>query len=261
MKIRIYQIDAFTDKLFAGNPAGVCPLDAWLPTDKMQKIAMENNHSETAFFVKGKDCYDIRWFTPAVEVDLCGHATLAAAYVIFHFEKYSGSVIEFHSRSGLLKVKKDGDELTLDFPADKIMRAVLPGELKRGLGLPPVETYKGRNDYMLVYKTQKEIEDMTPDFGIIAKAPARGTIVTAKGNDVDFVSRFFAPQVGVAEDPVTGSAHTTLTPYWAGKLGKTELTAMQLSKRRGWLKCRLAGERVEISGQARAYMKGFINVD
>jgi len=260
MKIRMFQIDAFTDRLFHGNPAAVCPLDQWLPDEQMQQIAMENNLAETAFFVKEGERFRIRWFTPEVEVDLCGHATLAAAFVLFYFEMYPGEVIEFHSRSGLLTVRKDGDLLTLNFPADALQKANLPEAWIAAIGLTPVESYLGKSDYMLVYAAQEDIERIQPDMARIALIPARGIIVTAPGRDVDFVSRFFAPQSGVPEDPVTGSAHTTLMPYWAARLGKSELTAMQLSKRRGWLKCRLAGDRVEISGNARAYLAGQIDI-
>jgi PhzF family phenazine biosynthesis protein len=238
----------------------VCPLDQWLPEKLMQQIAMENNLAETAFFVKEGEGFRLRWFTPEVEVDLCGHATLAAAYVLFHCEKYTGEIIEFHSRSGLLTVRKDGDLLTLNFPADSPQKVDLPEAWISALGLPPVESYYGKSDYMLVYSAQEDIERIQPDMAKIAQIPARGIIVTAPGLDVDFVSRFFAPQSGVPEDPVTGSAHTTLMPYWAARLGKSELSAMQLSKRRGWLKCRHAGDRVEISGNARAYFRGEIDI-
>jgi PhzF family phenazine biosynthesis protein len=258
MKIRLFQIDAFTDRLFCGNPAAVCPLNAWLPDALMQQIAMENNLAETAFFIKGAGRFDIRWFTPSVEVDLCGHATLAAAFVIFEYEKFAGSMIEFGSRSGALRVHRDGNLMTLDFPADVPLAAEAPESLIAGIGLPPRETYRGKTDYMLVYSSPDEIENMKPDMKRIAEIAARGIIVTAPGKGVDFVSRFFAPQSGIDEDPVTGSAHTTLTPYWAARLGKDELTAMQLSRRRGWLKCRLKGSRVEIAGQAQAYMAGEI---
>jgi len=261
MNIRLFQIDAFSDKLFHGNPAAVCPLTEWLPDELMQQIAMENNLAETAFFVKEQDRYLIRWFTPAVEVDLCGHATLASAYVIFHYENHPHAVIAFNSRSGLLTVTRNGDRLTLNFPADSLEKAAPPEELVSGIGLRPVECHKGKSDYMLVYGTPEEIESIRPDMGRIAAVPARGIIVTAPGRGVDFVSRFFAPQSGVPEDPVTGSAHTTLAPYWAARLGKNELTAMQLSKRRGWLSCRLAGDRVEISGKACAYLTGQIEVE
>jgi PhzF family phenazine biosynthesis protein len=260
MKIKLFQIDAFTDKIFAGNPAAVCPLDSWLPENVMQQIAAENNQAETAFFVRNRDRFDIRWFTPAVEVDLCGHATLAAAFVIFRLEHFPGRIIELNSRSGLLRVVKDGDLLTLDFPADRPMRVSAPAGLVAAIGLQPLEIHKGKTDYMLVYATAEEIEGMKPDMERLAEIAARGVIVTAAGHSVDFVSRFFAPQSGIPEDPVTGSAHTTLTPYWAARLGRNELKAMQLSQRRGWLQCRLAGDRVEISGHARAYMSGEIDL-
>lgn len=258
MAQRLYQVDAFADQLFEGNPAGVCPLDDWLPDKLMQKVAMENNQAETAFYVRRGDRFAIRWFTPAVEVDLCGHATLAAGYVIFNKDGYSGPRIELESRSGILTVRRDGDLLTLDFPADPPRPAEIPEELVRALGSRPTAALKGKTDYLLVFESQKDIESMAPDFGLLGRVPVRGVIVTAPGRDADFVSRFFAPQVGIPEDPVTGSAHTTLTPYWADRLGRTALTAIQLSKRRGRLWCRLAGNRVEISGRARIYMEGRI---
>jgi PhzF family phenazine biosynthesis protein len=261
MKIQLFQIDAFTDRVFGGNPAGVCPLNSWLPDNLMQQIAMENNLAETAFYVRNKNGFDIRWFTPEVEVDLCGHATLAAAFVVFHLALIPGRVVEFGSRSGILRVTKDGDFLTLDFPVDEYAKVDAPEKLVAGMRLAPMETYKGKTDYMLVYSSSDEIENLKPDLAKIAQVPARGIIVTAPGKDVDFVSRFFAPQSGIPEDPVTGSAHTTLTPYWAARLGRIELSAKQLSKRRGSLRCRLAGNRVEISGQARFYMSGEINLD
>jgi PhzF family phenazine biosynthesis protein len=261
MKIRLFQIDAFTHKLFGGNPAGVCPLDSWLPDTLMQQIAMENNLAETAFFVRNQSGFNIRWFTPEVEVDLCGHATLAAAFVIFNLQLIPGKVVEFGSRSGLLRVTKDGDFLTLDFPVDEYAKVTAPENLVAGMGLRPLETYKGKTDYMVVYSTADEIEGLNPNLAKISEIPARGIIATAPGKDVDFVSRFFAPQSGIPEDPVTGSAHTTLTPYWAARLGRNELTAKQLSKRRGSLRCRLVGDRVEISGQARFYMTGEIDLD
>jgi PhzF family phenazine biosynthesis protein len=258
MKLRMYQVDAFTGTLFHGNPAAVCPLTEWLPDELMQQIAMENNLAETAFFVHERERYRIRWFTPEVEVDLCGHATLATAFVIFHFENFAGGFIEFDSRSGRLSVTKKGEQLTLNFPADPPRITDGTEEWIPALGRMPVGCFRGKSDYMVVYEKQEDIENLAPDMAKLARASARGIIVTAPGRDVDFVSRFFAPQSGIAEDPVTGSAHTTLTPYWAARLGKTELNAMQLSKRRGWLKCRLAGDRVEISGMARAYLTGQI---
>jgi len=261
MPLKIYQIDAFTDRLFGGNPAAVCPLTDWLPADTMQAIAAENNLSETAFYVPTATGYHIRWFTPKVEVDLCGHATLAAAYVIFFLEKSSqGDVIELDSRSGLLKVCLKEGWLVLDFPVDAYQVAVQPPALTASLARKPVEVYKGRTDYLLVYENQQQILELAPDMLELSTVPARGIIVTAPGDDVDFVSRFFAPQSGVDEDPVTGSAHTTLIPYWAERLGKTRLTARQLSARGGYLNCTLNGSRVEIAGQARLYLTGEINV-
>jgi PhzF family phenazine biosynthesis protein len=260
VKIRLIQVDAFTDKVFKGNPAAVCPLDQWLPEELMQQIAMENNLAETAFYVQRGDHFSIRWFTPEVEVDLCGHATLATAFVIFNVDHFPGSTLEFDSRSGLLRVLKDGDFLTLDFPADELLESSAPEELLEGLGKKPLEIYRGKTDYMLVYSSAEQIRQLKPNMMQIADVKARGIIVTAPGEEVDFVSRFFAPQSGIAEDPVTGSAHTTLVPYWAARLRRDELTARQLSRRGGWLRCRLAGTRVEISGQARAYLMGEIEL-
>ena len=279
--MRIYQLDAFTDRLFAGNPAAVIPLTDWLPDEYMQQIAAENNLAETAFYVKldGDANYHIRWFTPTVEVDLCGHATLAAGYVVFFLEKQADGLpdtdpIFFDSRSGPLKVCRSADGwLTLDFPADMVQKATLhPPALLASLGEKPVAIFKGKTDYMLVYETQEQVEALKPDFREMSTVPARGVIVTAPGNSnasdangesVDFVSRFFGPQSGIDEDPVTGSAHTTLVPYWAEKLGKTELTARQLSKRGGYLRCKLNDDgetpaRVDISGKVQLYLTGEI---
>lgn len=260
MKIKLYQVDAFTDKLFGGNPAGVCPLDEWLPDNLMQNIAFENNLAETAFFVNNGIDYEIRWFTPLAEVELCGHATLASAHVLFDHLDYNRKEIIFHSKSGELKVRKDNGRLTLNFPADIIKKTDVPEDLIIAIGKKPVETYKGKTDFMLVYLSQKEIEEIEPDFELIKKSKARGVIVTSEGDNVDFVSRFFAPMVGINEDPVTGSAHTTLTPYWAGVLAKKELTAMQLSKRKGNLNCKLINGRVEIAGYAVTYLEGSIKI-
>jgi PhzF family phenazine biosynthesis protein len=261
MKQRIYQVDAFTDQVFSGNPAAVCPLASWLEDDVMQKIAMENNLSETAFFVRDGDRFHIRWFTPTVEVDLCGHATLASAYVIFRHESCNYPHIRFvTNNSGILNVTDNGDLLTLDFPVDTLTEADLTTVLISGFNIRPEKVFRGKTDYMLVYRNEQEILDLVPDFEKISKLDCRGVIVTAGGNTVDFVSRFFGPQSGVDEDPVTGSAHTTLTPYWVSRLGKEELIAVQLSKRRGYLQCRIAGQRVEISGRCRLYMTGEINL-
>ncbi len=262
MKLKIYQIDAFTDKVFGGNPAAVCPLDKWLDDKLMQNIAMENNLAETAFYVKTGNEYQIRWFTPEVEVDLCGHATLAAAFVLFNFENHIGSVIHFMSpRSGKLTVSKHGELLTLNFPADPAEPIVPFKELTDGFNFIPIEVLKGKTDYMMVFENETQISEMVPLFDKINRIDARGIIVTARGDSADFVSRFFAPQCGINEDPVTGSAHTTLTPYWAEKLGKNELTAIQLSKRKGHLKCSFLNDRVEISGVGKLYLKGEIEIE
>lgn len=261
MKIKLYQVDAFTDKLFSGNPAAVCPLEEWLPEKLMQQIAEENNLAETAFFVKEGEDYRIRWFTPTVEVDLCGHATLATAHVLFRYLDYPYDEIRFASRSGVLRVTREQDRLTLDFPADRLTRVEAFPELKAAFSEEPQEVYKGKTDYMLVLADEAQILNLQPDIRAIARIPARGVIVTAKGNEVDFVSRFFGPQSGIDEDPATGSAHTTLTPYWAQRLGKNELTAVQLSSRRGYFTCTWQGDRVAISGQARCYMVGEIEID
>jgi PhzF family phenazine biosynthesis protein len=257
----IYQIDTFTSELFSGNPAAVCPLEKWLPDSLLQNIAAENNLAETAFYVKEADRYVIRWFTPTVEVDLCGHATLASAFVLFNFYGFKEERIDFFSpRSGELQVKKQGDLLTLDFPADSYEKMPAGSALDHGFNFTPLEVYRGKTDYMFVFENEEQVQNIIPDFERILKIDARGVIVTAPGRDSDFVSRFFAPQSGINEDPVTGSSHTTLTPYWSEKLGKKELTAVQISARKGYLKCRALGKRVEISGQARAYLAGKIDV-
>ncbi|MBK5279390.1 MAG: PhzF family phenazine biosynthesis protein [Bacteroidia bacterium] len=261
MTIKIYQIDAFADKLFSGNPAAVCPLEQWLPDETLQNIAMENNLAETAFYVHEKKGLRIRWFTPTVEVDLCGHATLATAFVLFNHENYVGNKLVFNSRSGPLTVTKSADLLTLNFPIDTLVEVPALPELEKGLGSKSIKTFKGKTDYMLVFENEDQIKSMSPDFKLINTVQARGIIVTAKGNTVDFVSRFFGPQSGMDEDSVTGSAHTSLTPYWAKVLNKTEFNAIQLSKRQGKLKCKLVGNRVEISGTAKSFLVGTITVD
>lgn len=262
MKYKLYQIDAFTDKVFSGNPAAICPLDKWLPDRILQKIAMENNLAETGFYVKFGDKYQIRWFTPTVEVDLCGHATLSAAHVLFNHENFSGNEISFQSlRSGILKVTKNEDQLTLNFPADVYTEVELTKELMSGLNIEPLRAFKGKTDYMFVFENEGQIRRLKPDFTKLAKLGGRGIIVTAPGLIVDFVSRFFAPLAGINEDPVTGSAHTTLTPFWSKELDKTDLEAIQLSARKGYLTCKNLGDRVEISGQARTYLTGEIEIE
>ena len=260
-KIKLYQIDAFTSKVFGGNPAAVCVLDEWLEDKKMQSIAAENNLAETAFVVKVGEDYEIRWFTPTVEVDLCGHATLAAAYVLFRYYNYPANIIRLQSRrSGMLTVEKDEESLILDFPVDTLEVAKTPDALIEAFGKAPEETYKGKTDYLLIFESQEDVAGFTPDINLINTVKARGIIVSAPGKEVDFVSRFFCPQVGIAEDPVTGSAHTSLTPYWSRRLGKQVLKAKQLSARQGDLTCEFLGTRVKIAGKAVAYLAGEIEV-
>lgn len=262
MKLKLYQIDAFTDKVFSGNPAAVCPLNKWLSDDLLQKIAMENNLAETAFFVKKGNEFQIRWFTPTVEVDLCGHATLASAFVIFNHQAYTADEIHFISpRSGKLIVTKQGDYLSMNFPTDMFEQIKLSNEILKGFDIHPIEAFRGKTDYMLVFENESQIRIVKPNFENISKLKGRGVIITSRGNSVDFVSRFFAPQSGINEDPVTGSAHTTLTPYWAKKLNKNELVAMQLSNRKGFIKCKHLNERVEISGKVKLFLIGDIYMD
>lgn len=262
MVINIYKLDAFTNKLFSGNPAAVCMLDEWIDDDMMQNIAIENNLAETAFLVQKDNLYEIRWFTPLVEVDLCGHATLASAYVLMNELNVSDNCIHFYSHlSGDLYVRKlDIGLFELDFPTDEYQECILPDVIKKSLNILPKECYYGSTDYLLVYNSQTDIENISPDLKILSKADGRGVIVTAKGKDCDFVSRFFAPQSGIDEDPVTGSAHTTLTPYWAKHLNKTKLEAVQLSKRTGYLTCTFHNERTRIAGMVVLYLKGEIIV-
>jgi PhzF family phenazine biosynthesis protein len=259
MKIPIYQVDAFTDTLFGGNPAAVCPLDDWLTDEQMQRIAMENNLAETAFFVKDGANYHLRWFTPTVEVNLCGHATLASAYVLFNYLDTGASELVFHSKSGPLNVRRNGDILTLDFPAlPATPVSDVPYGIFEGLGIDPVPVLKSSFDYMVVLPSQRAIEGLAPDFKTLSQVSARGIIVTARGDEADFVSRCFYPQSGIDEDPVTGSAHTAMVPYWYQQIGKKKMTAIQLSKRRGYLDCELAGDRVYMSGKAVIYLTGEI---
>lgn len=260
MKLSIYQADAFASRLFKGNPAAVVPLQEWLSDELMQQIAMENNLSETAFFIPEGDHFHIRWFTPKAEVKLCGHATLATAHILFNELNYQGDVLEFNSLSGILTVKKVEDKLQLDFPAD-FEQEVEPIEtFTEAFGTKPLKTLKGRTDYLLLFDSEETIQNLQPNIQLLLSTNARGIMVTAKGNQVDFVSRFFAPAVGVNEDPVTGSAHTTLIPFWASRLSKNELTALQLSARGGQLWCTLSGDRVLIAGKAVTYLRGEIEL-
>ncbi|MEZ5344793.1 MAG: PhzF family phenazine biosynthesis protein [Pyrinomonadaceae bacterium] len=259
MKLPIYQIDAFTKEIFAGNPAAICPLDEWIDADLMQSIALENNLSETAFFVKRDDFYELRWFTPTFEMDLCGHATLASAFVIFDQLASNEEVLKFQTRSGLLEVGKDEDRLVLDFPSRPAENCEIPEGLIEAIGKEPKEVLRSR-DYLLVYETEEEVRTLKPNFAELLNIDTHAVIATAKGDDCDFVSRFFAPEVGVFEDPVTGSAHCTLIPYWAEKLGKNKLFARQISARGGELFCELNGDRVKIGGNARLYLTGEIEI-
>lgn len=259
MKIPFYQIDAFTSTVFCGNPAAVCFLESWLDDYQLQSIAAENNLSETAFLIqKSPGRYDLRWFTPTLEVDLCGHATLASAFVIFSFIDSTLSSVDFETVSGLLSVARSDQLLCMDFPARKPEPAKTSPMLSEALGAEPFEIWKSR-DLLAVFKDESVIRDMKPDFDKLKQIrDTFAIIVTARGDASDFVSRFFAPNAGVAEDPVTGSAHCTLIPYWSDRLGKKQLHAYQLSKRGGELFCENLGERVQIAGNAVLYARGEI---
>ena len=258
MKLPVYIADAFTNKLFGGNPAAICPLPEWLPDKTMQNLAAENNLSETAFIIEEDDHYRIRWFTPTTEVKFCGHATLASAHIFYSELGHIKQEIWFESHSGMLKVSRKNENIyTLDFPSNMPEQETeIPVGLFEGLGITQVPVFKSAFDYMVILPSQHAVEELKPDFLNLAKVKARGVIATAKGNDADFVSRCFYPQSGVNEDPVTGSAHTVMVPYWAKELGKTNLTAFQLSKRKGYLECELKNDRVLMSGSAVTYLKG-----
>jgi PhzF family phenazine biosynthesis protein len=260
MNFTIYQVDAFAENVFSGNPAAVVPLKRWLPDETMQKIALENNLSETAFFISTKKGFHIRWFTPAAEVDLCGHATLASAHVLFNHLNYSEEEILFESRSGILRVKKKGKLLFLNFPASFINEVEMQEKIKESFSIAPQKCLKGKTDLMLIYNNEEDILNLKPNFQKILESDVRGIIVTAKSLEYDFVSRFFAPAVGVNEDPVTGSAHTMLIPYWAKTLSKNKLTAKQISSRGGILECNYLNDRVEIGGKAVTYLTGTITI-
>jgi len=261
MRLPMYQVDAFTDSLFGGNPAAVCPLDAWLPDATMQAIAAENNLAETAFFVRDGADYALRWFTPTVEVDLCGHATLASGHVVFSFLEPKRDRVSFRTvKAGTLTVARSGDMLVMDFPAMPPEPREPPAGLLAALGGAPREVL-GARDCLVVYDTAAEVAALEPDLAALGKIDCWAVIVTAPGdNGIDFVSRFFAPAQGVPEDPVTGSAHCTLVPYWAKRLGKMEFEARQLSRRGGTLRCALKDDRVSIGGKAVTYLEGRIEV-
>lgn len=259
MDLPIFQVDAFSSSVFSGNPAAICPLEEWLPDETLQAIAAENNLAETAYFVRKNGRFDLRWFTPACEVDLCGHATLASAYVLFRELNEPGDVLRFDTKSGELVVRRDGDLLVMDFPARPPQPVEADPQLAPALGGDPIEILAAR-DYLIRYASEAEVRRLTPDMEALKRIDRFAFIATAPGDDCDFVSRFFAPAKGIPEDPVTGSAHCTLIPYWAQQLGKTTLHARQVSQRGGQLQCKVAGERVEIAGQAALFLRGRISV-
>lgn len=261
MQLALYQIDAFTDQLFGGNPACVVPLEQWLPDEVLLKIAKENAVAETAFFIPSGDDYELRWFTPEIEMDLCGHATLATAHAIKTIIQHPGSHFRFQSRSGLLEVSVTGRRYTLKFPSRKPVPAVLPEQISHSLDRIPVAVLKAR-DYVLVYENEEDVSEIKINRQVLDQInlDPGGVIITAPGRDCDFVSRFFTPQASIFEDPVTGSAHCSLIPYWSERLGKTELTAMQLSERAGTLYCEDHDTHVSIAGEAVTYFTGICQI-
>jgi PhzF family phenazine biosynthesis protein len=259
MELSLYQIDAFSSRVFKGNPAAVCPLDEWLPDETMQSIALENNLSETAFFIPENGGFHIRWFTPASEVDLCGHATLGSAFVLFNILDYQEEAIQFNSKSGMLVVTQQDDWLTLDFPIQPPVPCETPEELVLAFSKAPVECLVSE-DLMAVFKYETDVELAEPNMEQLKKLDARGVIITAESAHYDFVARFFAPKYGVPEDPVTGSAFTQLAPYWAFRLGDKKFKAKQVSSRGGEVLCEIVGDRVLISGKATKYMEGTITI-
>jgi PhzF family phenazine biosynthesis protein len=261
MRLKIYQVDAFTSRPFEGNPAAICPLEEWLSDDQMQQIAMENNLSESAFFVKQDGGYRLRWFTPTTEVDLCGHATLASAHVIFEHLGYDQKEIKFDSNSGELIVAEEGNRLVMNFPTAKLKKAEVPDFLEETIGIHATELYRD-TDYLYVVESEEQVRKLDPDIREIEKADVRGIIVTApsESSEIDFVSRFFAPAVGVDEDPVTGSAHTMLAPYWSQRIGKDQLVGRQVSRRGGTVYCHHQGDRVSLSGEACTFLEGNIEI-
>ncbi len=260
MNLQIFQVDAFTSKPFGGNPAAVVPLTEWLSDELMQNIAAENNLSETAFFVPADDGYSLRWFTPTFEIDLCGHATLATAHVLFEELGYEESTLRFHTKSGELTVERAEGRLVMDFPSRPAAAHDAPEGLFEAIGKEPIEVLRSR-DYFLVYETEQDILDIKPNFSRLGEMRTHAVIVTARGETSDFVSRFFAPEAGINEDPVTGSAHCNLIPFWSERLGKNEMFARQVSARGGELFCELVGDRVKIGGNAVTFLKGEIRVE
>ena len=259
MKLPIYQIDAFAGKAFEGNPAAICPLSEWLPDEVMQSIAKENNLSETAFFVSTGRGFHIRWFTPVAEVDLCGHATLASAYVIFSHLGFEKNIVKFESKSGLLTVVQNEGLLIMDFPSQPPTPCEIPDEISSAFQSTPVECLKSE-DYIIVFGSEEEIATAQPNLVELSKLDLRGIVITAKSSEYDFIARFFAPKYGINEDPVTGSAYTQLVPYWSNTLGATKLHAKQVSSRGGEIFCELVGNRVSIAGKAATYLVGEIEI-
>ncbi len=259
MKFPLYQVDAFGDGLFSGNPACVCPLDTWLDDDILQKIAAENNVPETAFFVREGEGFKLRWFTPKTEIHLCGHATLASAHVLWEHMDLKDPIIHFDSMSGPLQVSRNSEKMVLDFPAQHMDHAEIDENVIKGIGVLPTEGYK--TDYLfLVFNDEDQILNMEPDFEALAKAPWKGYLVTSRSKTVDFVYRFFAPKLGIPEDPATGSAQTLLLPYWTDRMAKTSFKSIQLSERRGYFESEIKGERILIGGTAVTYSEGFLNL-
>lgn len=262
MRTRLYQVDAFTSRRFHGNPAAVCPLDAWPRDEILQAVAEENALSETAFLVPGEEDVELRWFTPVAEVELCGHATLAAGFVVLNLLDPERESVVFRTRSGPLEVRRSGEGFAMDFPVRPTEPAPPPEGLAEGLGVGPAEVRAG-DDWMAVFESEAEVAGLDPDLRLLAGVGRRGVIVTAPADperDADFVSRFFAPALGVDEDPVTGSAHCELAPYWAERLGRNDLVGEQLSRRGGRVACELRGERVELGGHAVLYLEGSLRI-
>lgn len=260
MKLPIFQVDAFAENTFSGNPAAVVPLKEWLPDEVMQNISAENNLSETAFFIPDENGFHLRWFTPATEVNLCGHATLATSHVLFNHLGFTGNEIIFQSKSGMLQVNRKDELIELNFPSSGIKKTAIAEIAGKMLGVNPQECFTGREDIMYVFQSEEEVRNINPDFSMMKTIETRGIIATAPSSKYDFVSRFFAPAEGIDEDPVTGSAHTMLIPYWSGILGRKKLVARQISKRGGTLYCMDLNDRVLIAGKAITYMTGEINI-
>ncbi len=259
MELTLYQVDAFASKVFEGNPAAVCPLDSWLPDPVMQAIALENNLSETAFFVPSDSGFHIRWFTPKSEVDLCGHATLASAYILFHFLGYNKDIIEFDSKSGPLLVSRQDDYFVMDFPKQAPAACDTPPEIIEAFGKEPQDCLRSE-DLIVVFENEADVKNASPDMSQLERLDLRGVAITARSARYDFVARFFAPKYGIPEDPVTGSAYTQLAPYWADQLKKSKLSAKQVSPRGGEVTCEVSGDRVKIAGKGVLYMQGTISI-